>query len=120
MDLLKNLAGRAVERVAALSEHEHAKFIAKLLEDPVAASVLTLNQMATPPSDPGGHQSAATPPPPPPASLRGAQKQASAFLAFLRRFAKGAKPAAIRRVGPALLAVGFPGAPFDIDPRWQP
>lgn len=40
-----------------------------------------------------------------------AQKQASAFLAFLRRFAKGAKPATLRRVGPALLAIGFQRPP---------
>ena len=43
--------------------------------------------------------------------LETAQKQASAFMAFLRRFAKGARPATIRRVGPALLACGFQRGP---------
>lgn len=36
-----------------------------------------------------------------------AQMEATAFMRFLRRFAKGVKPAAIRRVGAKLLAIAF-------------
>jgi len=36
-----------------------------------------------------------------------AQKQARAFMAFLRRFAKRAKAAVVRRVGMQLLEIGF-------------
>lgn len=44
--------------------------------------------------------------------LETAQKQARAFMAFLRRFAKGARAATVRRVGSQLLDIGFQRPPL--------